>query len=149
MPSMTTFARPFRRFLGRGAPPDVTRALPAIARQADNSGVAVDIPPSDALFAYLQAARGPVDLRRLELVSPALDELRTAGVRLVVPLVSQGELIGLLNLGPRLSEQEYSSRRPPAARQDSPRRRRRRSASRSWSASRQAEAPSASASSRR
>ena len=28
---------------------------------------------------------------------------------LVVPLVSQGELIGTLNLGPRLSEQEYSS----------------------------------------
>jgi len=27
----------------------------------------------------------------------------------VVPLVSQGELIGTLNLGPRLSEQEYSS----------------------------------------
>jgi serine phosphatase RsbU (regulator of sigma subunit) len=30
-------------------------------------------------------------------------------VKLAVPLVSQGELIGVLNLGPRLSEQEYSS----------------------------------------
>ena len=30
-------------------------------------------------------------------------------MKLVVPLVSQGELIGVLNLGPRLSEQEYSS----------------------------------------
>jgi serine phosphatase RsbU (regulator of sigma subunit) len=30
-------------------------------------------------------------------------------VKLVVPLVSQGELIGLLNLGPRLSQQEYSA----------------------------------------
>ena len=38
----------------------------------------------------------------------ALDALRAAGVKLVVPLVSQGELIGLLNLGARLSEQEYS-----------------------------------------
>ena len=27
---------------------------------------------------------------------------------MVVPLVTQGELIGLLNLGPRLSDQEYS-----------------------------------------
>ena len=35
-------------------------------------------------------------------------QLRAAGVRLVVPLVTQGELIGLLNLGPRLSDQEYS-----------------------------------------
>jgi len=34
--------------------------------------------------------------------------LRAAGVKLVVPLVSQGELIGVLNLGARLSEQEYS-----------------------------------------
>src|SRR6185437_7247791 len=52
---------------------------------------------------------GVVDLDRLALDSPALRALRASGVRLVVPLVSQGELIGLLNLGPRLSEQEYSS----------------------------------------
>ena len=45
----------------------------------------------------------------LELDSPALRELRAAGVALVVPLVTQGELIGTLNLGPRLSEQDYSS----------------------------------------
>ena len=34
--------------------------------------------------------------------------LRAADVKLVVALVSQGELIWLLNLGPRLSDQEYS-----------------------------------------
>ena len=34
---------------------------------------------------------------------------RAADVALVVPLVTQGELIGTLNLGPRLSEQEYST----------------------------------------
>ncbi|MCA9947163.1 MAG: SpoIIE family protein phosphatase, partial [Anaerolineales bacterium] len=39
---------------------------------------------------------------------PALVAMRDAGIRLVVPLVSQGELIGLINLGSRLSEQEYS-----------------------------------------
>ena len=36
-------------------------------------------------------------------------DLREAGIALVVPLISQGELIGTLNLGPRLSEQEYST----------------------------------------
>src|SRR5215207_2409979 len=41
--------------------------------------------------------------------APALTELKAAGVRLAVPPVSQGELIGVLNLGPRLSEQDYSS----------------------------------------
>ena len=51
---------------------------------------------------------GAVDIEALELDSPALRELQAAGVKLVVPLVSQGELIGVLNLGPRLSEQDYS-----------------------------------------
>ena len=35
--------------------------------------------------------------------------LREAGVELVVPLVSQGELVGVVNLGPRLSDQAYST----------------------------------------
>ena len=78
----------------------VTTALP---------GPEIDIGPTDPLLAYLQAAPGPVDLATLTLESPAVRDLRAAGVVLVVPLVSQGELIGTLNLGPRLSEQEYSS----------------------------------------
>ncbi len=69
----------------------------------------VDIAPNDPLLAYLQSASGAVDVEQLELDSPALAELKEAGVKLVVPLVTQGELIGVLNLGPRLSEQEYSS----------------------------------------
>ena len=71
--------------------------------------VAVDIAESDPLMAYLQTAPGPVELARLDLDSPAVTALRGSGVALVVPLVSQGELIGTLNLGPRLSEQEYST----------------------------------------
>ena len=68
----------------------------------------IDIAPYDPLVAYLQSARGVVEIDRLELDSPALRELKRAGIRLTVPLVAQGELIGMLNLGPRLSEQEYS-----------------------------------------
>ncbi len=41
--------------------------------------------------------------------SPALTRLKESGIRVAVPLVSQGELIGVLYLGPRLSEQEYSA----------------------------------------
>jgi serine phosphatase RsbU (regulator of sigma subunit)/anti-sigma regulatory factor (Ser/Thr protein kinase) len=69
----------------------------------------VDIAPNDPLLAYLQSSSGAVDVEALELDSPALAELKAAGVKLAVPLVSQGELIGVLNLGPRLSEQDYSS----------------------------------------
>jgi serine phosphatase RsbU (regulator of sigma subunit)/anti-sigma regulatory factor (Ser/Thr protein kinase) len=69
----------------------------------------VDIAPQDPLLAYLQSQAEPVDLRRLRLDSPALDALRDAGVELAVPLVAHGELVGILNLGPRLSEQAYSA----------------------------------------
>jgi serine phosphatase RsbU (regulator of sigma subunit)/anti-sigma regulatory factor (Ser/Thr protein kinase) len=107
---MTALSRPFRRFRGRPAAEDEAAAIAASApATAEQPGVAVDIAESDPLFAYLQAAPGPVELGKLELASPALQQLREAGVSLVVPLVTQGELIGTLNLGPRLSEQDYSS----------------------------------------
>src|SRR5215216_4513698 len=54
-------------------------------------------------------ASGVVEIQKLDLDSPALSAMKESGVRLVVPLVSQGELIGILNLGPRLSQQEYSA----------------------------------------
>ena len=106
---MTAITRPFRRLRDRTTTDQAVEATPVAAAPAEQPGVAVDIPESDPLFAYLQSAPGPVDLAKLELASPALEELRAAGVALVVPLVTQGELIGTLNLGPRLSEQDYST----------------------------------------
>lgn len=111
---MTAISRPIRRLLGRPADDSKTAAAtiaPAIEpeRPADGPSIAVEIPESDPLMAYLQTASGPVDLARLELDSPAVSAMREAGVALVVPLVSHGELIGTLNLGPRLSEQDYST----------------------------------------
>jgi serine phosphatase RsbU (regulator of sigma subunit)/anti-sigma regulatory factor (Ser/Thr protein kinase) len=35
--------------------------------------------------------------------------MRAAGVKVAIPLISQGELVGLLCLGPRLSQQDYST----------------------------------------
>jgi hypothetical protein len=70
---------------------------------------AVEIAPDDPIIAYFQNAPGAVEIDKLELDSPALRALKAAGVKLAVALVSQGELIGLLNLGPRLSEQDYSA----------------------------------------
>src|SRR3712207_2343685 len=69
----------------------------------------VEIAPDDPLLAYLANASGVVEVEKLELDSPGLRAMRAAEVKLVVPLVSQGELIGLLNLGPRLSQQKYSA----------------------------------------
>jgi serine phosphatase RsbU (regulator of sigma subunit)/anti-sigma regulatory factor (Ser/Thr protein kinase) len=71
--------------------------------------IAPEIAPNDPIIGYLQSATGAVDLRTLDLDSPALDELRANGVTLIVPLVTNGELVGMLNLGARLSEQGYSA----------------------------------------
>ena len=67
-----------------------------------------DVAEDDPLLIHLQQHPGTVAVGDLELRSPALDALRSAGIDVVVPLVSQGELIGVLNLGPRRSERPYS-----------------------------------------
>lgn len=92
----------------RGADKPADKVLIAHpARQADQPPV--DIAPNDPIVAYFLSAPGAVELDSLKLDSPALRGLLAAGVKLVIPLVSQGELVGLLNLGPRLSQQEYSA----------------------------------------
>jgi serine phosphatase RsbU (regulator of sigma subunit) len=68
-----------------------------------------EIAPNDPIIGYLQSAVGAVDITTLNFDSPALSAMRAGGVALVVPLVSSGELIGLLSLGPRLSEGGYST----------------------------------------
>ena len=70
---------------------------------------AMDIAPNDPLAAYFCSTPSVVEIEKLHLDSPALTALRQSGVKLIVPLVAQGELIGLLNLGPRMSEQEFTS----------------------------------------
>ena len=91
---------------GAGKPADkLVIAQPA--RRAD--APPVDIAPNDPIVAYFLSAPGAVELETLKLDSPALRGLLAAGVKLVIPLVSQGELVGLLNLGPRMSQQEYSA----------------------------------------
>jgi serine phosphatase RsbU (regulator of sigma subunit) len=109
---MTTLTQNVRRVLRRKPDAPATEfSVPATQTPApdEDEQPALDIAPDDPLITYFAASAGAVDVDQLELDSPALTQLRAAGVKLVVPLVSQGELIGLLNLGPRLSEREYSS----------------------------------------
>jgi serine phosphatase RsbU (regulator of sigma subunit)/anti-sigma regulatory factor (Ser/Thr protein kinase) len=69
----------------------------------------VDIAPDDPINAYFLNAPDAVEVDKLQMASPTVRNLKEAGVKLVIPLVSQGELVGLLNLGQRRSEQDYSS----------------------------------------
>jgi serine phosphatase RsbU (regulator of sigma subunit)/anti-sigma regulatory factor (Ser/Thr protein kinase) len=105
---MTTIPSNLRRVLRRE--PRVRPTTEPVAAPSERvEAPPVEIAPNDPLVAYFSGATGAVDIGALQLDSPALDGLREAGIKLVVPLVSQGELIGLLNLGPRRSEQEYSA----------------------------------------
>lgn len=82
-------------------------AMVSRSRKAEAS--LFDIAPNDALVAYFLSTPGAVEIDKLHMDSPALKALQAAGVKMVIPLVSQGELVGLLNLGQRLSEQDYST----------------------------------------
>jgi serine phosphatase RsbU (regulator of sigma subunit)/anti-sigma regulatory factor (Ser/Thr protein kinase) len=108
---MATIAQPWWKVWRRDSSAErvVPDAVEAATAPTASEPAAVEIAPNDPLLAYLQSAGGAVELERLDLDSPAVRALREAGVALVVPLVSQGELIGTLNLGPRLSDQQYST----------------------------------------
>ena len=110
---MLSFARSLRWVRGRRPQPTAPAARAGDRAAARPSRLTaetprVDIAPNDPLVMYLLSAPGPVALDGLQLDSPALRDLRAAGVKLVVPLVIQGELIGTFNLGPHLSDEEYS-----------------------------------------
>ena len=100
---------PFRKQPQKEATQPMPAEAPASPAKVAAQILPLDFAPNDPLSAYLLSAGGPVDLERLKLDSPALDALREAGVKLIAPLAGQGELIGLLNLGPRRSEQEYTT----------------------------------------
>jgi serine phosphatase RsbU (regulator of sigma subunit)/anti-sigma regulatory factor (Ser/Thr protein kinase) len=109
---MATLLRSFWQNLTgqRAAEAPIPRAPAAEpARPAPAPTAPLDIAPNDPLVLYFQTTPGAVEIERINLDSPALRQLKAAGVKLVMPLVSQGELVGLLNLGPRLSEQDYSA----------------------------------------
>jgi serine phosphatase RsbU (regulator of sigma subunit)/anti-sigma regulatory factor (Ser/Thr protein kinase) len=102
------------RALWRRQTIEETRTSEAVSAEASGRASQVrqldlDIAPNDPFLVYLQSASGVADVRSLRMASPSLERLRAEGVVLVLPLVSQGELVGLVNLGPRLSEQDYSS----------------------------------------
>jgi serine phosphatase RsbU (regulator of sigma subunit) len=86
-------------------PPTAGSALPAGLASESSAELSED----DPFTAYLLAAVGPVDIRRLNLESPALKTLKEAGAVLVVPMISAGVPIGMLALGPRKSERDYTT----------------------------------------
>jgi serine phosphatase RsbU (regulator of sigma subunit) len=93
----------------RRSQPTAAAPAPVPAPSQIIQGPEIDLASNDPLVGYLLSAAGAVDIRGLELDSPALAAMKDAGVVLTVPLISSGSLIGVVSLGPRLSERDYSS----------------------------------------
>jgi serine phosphatase RsbU (regulator of sigma subunit)/anti-sigma regulatory factor (Ser/Thr protein kinase) len=107
---MVGLLQQFWRLFGRAVPqPAKVEPSARASGSAVNVLRSFDIAPNDPLLGLLQSAPGVVDISTLKLASPMVQQLRTEGVRLLVPLLSHGALVGVLSLGPRRSEQEYSS----------------------------------------
>ena len=109
---MTTLLRSFlQMFTGQNPPAAVPAPAPPPATQAAHpvKALTLDLAPNDPLTVYFQSSPGAVDIEKLNLDSRALEVLKAARVKLVVPLVSQSELIGVVSLGHRRSEQDYST----------------------------------------
>src|SRR5687768_7102694 len=107
---MTSILQNFWRAVRRRDSSEKTEErVPSADRPRPAPTPAVEIAPNDPIVAYFLSIPGAVEIEKLNLASPALAALKAAGVKMVVPLISQGELIGLLNLGPRLSQQDYST----------------------------------------
>jgi serine phosphatase RsbU (regulator of sigma subunit)/anti-sigma regulatory factor (Ser/Thr protein kinase) len=87
-------------------------AVEAQKSDADSKTQLIDsisIPTGDPLETVLLTAGGPVEVSGLDIDSDTLAQARDSGVELIVPLIGQGELLGALYLGARLSDQPYST----------------------------------------
>ena len=110
MPQMATLIQNIRQLLNsrNRREAQVIQAAGEMELRQETS-LPIDISPNDPIITYFLSAPGALEIDKLHLDSPALQSLKAAGVKISIPLVSQGELVGLLNLGPRLSEQDYST----------------------------------------
>ena len=78
------------------------------AQPAASSASIATIAGDDPLVAYVLKHSGILDVERAQLDSATLRTLKIQGAELALPLVSQGELLSLLALGPRLDGLEYT-----------------------------------------
>lgn len=69
----------------------------------------ISISNDDQLLAYMLHHVSTLEVDHLQLDSPLLQNLKHRKADILVPLASQGELIGLLILGPHLKGEPYSN----------------------------------------
>ncbi len=93
-------------------PAMVTLWVRLSARQQETAGdlaqTTCQVADDDPLLAYLLSHSGALEVERVQLASEALQDLNSQGAEILLPLVSQGELLGLLILWPRVKGQRYT-----------------------------------------
>ncbi len=79
-------------------------------KQQEPSGAAEEIivAGDDPLIAHVLSHPGALEIDRLQLDSLVLRDLKLRATEILLPLASQGELIGLLILGPHLKVDTYT-----------------------------------------
>jgi serine phosphatase RsbU (regulator of sigma subunit) len=66
------------------------------------------VPTSDPLVEHFYRYSNPAEIEELDLDTPGVRLLKSSGIAMLVPLINQGELIGWIGLGRRMSRAEYS-----------------------------------------
>src|SRR5438093_1189266 len=91
-------------------PYSVSLWLRASHEQQETSGSTEEImvADDDPLMAYCLSHPGALEIDRLQLDSPVLLDLKLRAADILLPLASQGELLGLLILGPHLKGEAYT-----------------------------------------
>jgi serine phosphatase RsbU (regulator of sigma subunit) len=77
-------------------------------QEKSSSTEEIMVADDDALIAYVLLHPAALEVYRLQLDSPVLQDLKLRAIEMILPLASQGELIGLLTLGPHLKGGEYT-----------------------------------------
>jgi serine phosphatase RsbU (regulator of sigma subunit) len=81
---------------------------PASEKPGSTERTEFSVASDDPLLAYALNNPAAIEIDRLQLDSTVLHALKTREMEIALPLVSQGELIGLLTLGLRLDGEEYT-----------------------------------------
>ena len=91
---MVTIRNVWQTLIGHNSHRPQAVQTPTLERRRSAAVSEFEIAPDDPIIPYFQSSSGPLDVEQLVLDSPTLAALRETDAKLVVPLVSQGELIG-------------------------------------------------------
>jgi serine phosphatase RsbU (regulator of sigma subunit) len=84
-----------------------TRTTDELRKQSDAMEL-INVSDNDPLMAYVLSHSSTLKIDRLHLDSTVLQQMKRSGAEIILPLASQGELLGLLILGLHLKGEAYT-----------------------------------------